>query len=103
MGSIIPAYGLESRTVSTAPSPSDSMTTDLPPGSVVGEYVIQRKLKAGGMGTVYEAVHRVIHKRAAVKVLKRELCENGEALHRFVQEARAVNQIDHPNIVDVFV
>jgi serine/threonine-protein kinase len=68
----------------------------------VGEYRIERKLKQGGMGTVYEAVHQVIDKRAAVKVLKRELCENGEALHRFVQEARAVNQINHPNIVDVF-
>ncbi len=75
---------------------------DLPPGAIVGEYRIERKLKQGGMGTVYEAVHTLIQKRAAVKVLKRELCENDEALHRFVQEARAVNQINHQNIVDVF-
>jgi serine/threonine-protein kinase len=75
---------------------------DLPAGTIVGEYRIERKLKQGGMGTVYAAVHQLINKRAAVKVLKHELCENGEALHRFVQEARAVNQINHPNIVDVF-
>jgi serine/threonine-protein kinase len=75
---------------------------DLPAGAIVGEYRIERKLKQGGMGTVYAAVHQKIDKRAAVKVLKRELCENDDALRRFVQEARAVNQINHPNIVDVF-
>jgi serine/threonine-protein kinase len=89
--------------VETSPTPTAQFPqADLPRGAVVGEYRIERKLKQGGMGTVYEAVHQVIDKRAAVKVLKRELCENGEALHRFVQEARAVNQINHPNIVDVF-
>ncbi len=89
--------------VQTAPGESGSLpAVDLPEGSIVGEYRIERKLKHGGMGTVYEAVHQVINKRVAVKVLKRELCENGDALHRFVQEARAVNQINHPNIVDVF-
>ncbi|HSN31026.1 MAG TPA: protein kinase [Kofleriaceae bacterium] len=80
----------------------DETAADLAPGAVVGEYLIERKLKQGGMGTVYEAVHQVIHKRAAVKVLKRELCENEETVHRFLQEARAVNRIGHPNIVDVF-
>jgi serine/threonine protein kinase len=80
----------------------EQVAVDLPPGAIVGEYRIEKKLKQGGMGTVYEAVHQMINKRAAVKVLKPELCENDEALHRFVQEARAVNQINHPNIVDVF-
>ncbi len=89
--------------VQTRPGTTGSQpAVDLPEGSIVGEYRIERKLKHGGMGTVYEAVHQMINKRAAVKVLKRELCENDEALHRFVQEARAVNQINHPNIVDVF-
>jgi len=58
--------------VETSPTATHSLPqADLPPGAVVGEYRIERKLKQGGMGTVYEAVHQVIDKRAAVKVLKR--------------------------------
>src|SRR5690242_16899486 len=54
------------------------------------------------MGTVYSATHPVIGKRAAIKVLRAELSTNPAAVERFVMEARAVNQIGHPNIVDIF-
>ena len=76
--------------------------TDLAPGTAAGDYVIERQLGHGGMGTVYQAIHPVIDKRVAIKVLHHELCANSEAVARFVQEARAVNRIGHPNIVDVF-
>lgn len=75
---------------------------ELAPGTVVGEFCIERKLGQGGMGTVYGAVHPVIGKRGAIKVLLEELCRDQKQVERFVQEARAVNQIAHPNIVDVF-
>ncbi len=68
-------------------------------GTVLGEYRIEGLIAEGGMGSVYYATHPVIGKSAAVKVM-RDL-EPG-ALKRFVQEARAVNQISHPNIVDIF-
>src|SRR5688572_9683158 len=71
-------------------------------GSVVGEYKIEQLVGEGGMGQVYGAIHPVIGKRAAIKVLRRELCADPETIQRFVMEARAVNQIGHPNIVDVF-
>jgi serine/threonine-protein kinase len=71
-------------------------------GAVVGDYRIEGLVGQGGMGQVYGAVHPVIGKRAAVKVLRRELCTDPEVIERFVLEARAVNQIGHPNIVDVF-
>jgi serine/threonine-protein kinase len=77
-------------------------TTELVAGTMVGEYRIEGELGSGGMGRVYSAVHPVIAKRAAVKVLHPELSVNKEAVERFVQEARAVNQIGHHNIVDVF-
>ena len=76
--------------------------TALVPGMMVGEYRVESKLGEGGMGAVYGAIHPLIGKRAAIKVLKRELCSNPEAVERFVLEARSVNQIGHPNIVDIF-
>ncbi len=74
----------------------------LEPGSEVGGYVIDGVLGQGGMGMVYSATHPVIGKRAAIKVLKPELSTSPAAVERFVMEARAVNQIGHPNIVDIF-
>jgi len=75
---------------------------DFAPGTMVGEYEIEGELGRGGMGAVYSAIHPVIAKRAAIKALHRELSMNTEAVERFVQEARSVNQIGHPNIVDIF-
>ena len=77
-------------------------TFDLMPGMMVGEYRIEGPLGSGGMGRVYAAIHPVIAKRAAIKVLHPELSVNREAIDRFIQEARSVNQIGHPNIVDIF-
>jgi serine/threonine protein kinase len=75
---------------------------ELTTGAHVGEYVIERKLGQGGMGSVYAAVHEIIDKRVAIKILRREVSDNEEIVARFVGEARAVNRIRHPNIVDVF-
>jgi len=80
----------------------DAKASDLTPGTMVGEYRIEGELGAGGMGKVYSAMHPVIAKRAAIKVLHPELSVNTEAVERFIQEARSVNQIGHPNIVDIF-
>src|SRR5688500_17112435 len=54
------------------------------------------------MGVVFSATHPMIGKRAAIKVLKQSLSNNPVTVERFIQEARAVNQIGHPNIVDIF-
>jgi serine/threonine-protein kinase len=75
---------------------------DLQEGSPVGEYEIQAQIGEGAMGTVYSAVHPLIGKMVAIKVLKPELCANQASIDRFVHEAQAVNRIGHPNIVDVF-
>jgi serine/threonine protein kinase len=74
----------------------------LPPGTAVGEYLVEGVIGQGGMGTVYAAHHPVIGKKAAIKVISPELSANRSAVERFVLEARAVNQIGDPNIVDVF-
>lgn len=78
------------------------LTDVLAPGTRAGEYVLGALLGQGGFGQVYEAVHPVIGKRAAVKVLARELADSREQAARFVNEARAVNAVRHRNVVDVF-
>ena len=75
---------------------------ELEQGTALGEYRIQGKLGEGGMGTVFSALHPMIGKRAAIKVLKRQFCDDPVLIERFVDEARIVNQIGHPNIVDIF-
>ncbi len=71
-------------------------------GTEVGGYVIDGELGRGGMGVVYSAAHPVIGKRAAIKILRPDVSRSPIAVERFIQEARAVNQIGHPNIVDIF-
>jgi len=74
----------------------------LPEGTDVQGYVIDGILGKGGMGVVYSATHKVIGKRAAIKVLRAEVSQNPITVERFIQEARAVNLIGHPNIIDIF-
>jgi len=74
----------------------------LKPGTLCGAYVLKKELASGGGGTVYEASHRILGRKAAVKVLRRQLASSPQMVARFVQEARAVNMIKHPSIVDIF-
>jgi len=78
------------------------MDPGLVPGTMVGEYRVEQLVGEGGMGQVYGAIHPLIGKRAAIKVLLPEICRNRSMVERFLMEARSVNQIGHPNIVDVF-
>jgi len=74
---------------------------ELAPGTVVGEYRIEAVAGRGGFGTVYRAVHPLIGKQVAIKVLAPKLATDPAMLSRFVAEARAVNVIRHPNIIDI--
>ncbi len=85
-----------------APASSGEEDENIPAGTTVGEYVIDKKLGEGGFGAVYRATHPLIGKTAAVKVLNRAFSANAQIVARFVSEARAVNQIRHRNIVDIF-
>lgn len=75
---------------------------DLEPGDEVGEYEIVEKIGVGGFGTVYRARQPLIGKEVAIKLLSREYSSNPQMVSRFIEEARAVNQIRHRNIIDIF-
>ncbi len=70
-------------------------------GTVVGNYQVLAKVGEGAMGSVFSAHHPRIGKKVALKVIHAELAGNEEMLGRFFQEARAVTQIGHENIVEV--
>jgi serine/threonine-protein kinase len=87
---------------SIAPTLPTSLDADLEPGQEVGEYTIDSKLGQGAFGTVYKAQHPLIGKVVAIKVLATKLSVDPEMVSRFIAEARAVNQIRHRNIIDIF-
>jgi len=74
---------------------------ELAVGDRIGAYVVTGLVGRGGCAIVYSAEHLVLGRRVAVKVLRAELAARREMIERFVQEARAINLIGHPNIVDV--
>jgi len=74
---------------------------DLLIGQTIGNYLVTQKLGEGGMGSVYLAEHPTIGKKVALKVLHSEFSTNQEVAARFFNEAKAVNDIGHPNIVDI--
>jgi hypothetical protein len=97
--------GHASAAIMTTPSDPRALGADdrdLQPGQVVGDYVVEQKLGEGGFGTVFKAAHPLIGKVVAIKVLNRQYSAQPEMVSRFVAEARAVNQIRHRHIIDIF-
>ncbi|MCY1043102.1 serine/threonine-protein kinase [Corallococcus sp. bb12-1] len=70
-------------------------------GQRLGDFVIQERIGEGGMGVVYRAEHPLIGKQAAIKVMRLDLASPQQA-RRLLVEARAVNAIRHPGIIDIF-
>jgi len=73
----------------------------LVPGTKLGPYEIQTPLGAGGMGEVYRATDMKLGRDVALKVLPAEMAHDPERLARFRREAKALAQLDHPNIVTI--
>jgi len=70
-------------------------------GRHINNYEVVSLLGEGGMGTVYLALHPIMGRKAAIKVLKPELARDESLVTRFFNEARAANAIRHPNIIDI--
>jgi eukaryotic-like serine/threonine-protein kinase len=68
---------------------------------LAAKYRVERVLGEGGMGYVVAAIHEQLHQRVAVKFLAPELCENQDAAHRFLREARAAVRIQSEHVARV--
>ena len=73
-----------------------------PPTQVAGRYVIERRLGAGGMSTVFKANDAVLERPVAVKLLAEHLADDEAFVARFRREALSAARLQHPNIVQVF-
>src|SRR5690606_20105598 len=67
-----------------------------------GRYLIQDLLGQGGMSAVYKAMDQNLNRIVAVKLIHPHLSVDPEFVRRFEEEARAVAQLRHPNIIQVF-
>lgn len=71
----------------------------------LGKYEILRELGRGAMGVVYEAFDPSIERTVALKTIRRDQLEGGEAadvITRFQREAKAAGRLNHPNIVSIY-
>jgi eukaryotic-like serine/threonine-protein kinase len=71
-------------------------------GTTIGNYRLTDIVGRGGMGTVFAAEHVYLGKRVAMKILHERWAKRGDAVGRFLREARAASSINHTNIVNVF-
>ena len=75
---------------------------ELGPDSIVGSYRIVKEIGRGGMGIVYEAAHTILPRRAAIKVMHKDLRRQPGMASRMVQEAAILEEVRHPGIVRVY-
>jgi serine/threonine-protein kinase len=69
--------------------------------TLAARYRLVRRLGSGAMAVVYLARHVMIERMSAIKILRQDLGMNVSHRERFLREARAVNRINHPNIVEI--
>jgi serine/threonine protein kinase len=78
--------------------PTDGEGTELPPGTLIGRWVVDGVLGRGGMGVVYRVHHLDLETSAAIKVLS---AADHETHRRLRREGRIQANLRHPNIVHV--
>ncbi len=75
------------------------METTLP--EYIGPYRIIQKLGEGGMGAVFQAIQTPIERTVALKTLHLSHAGNKSMVARFLNEAKTLGKLQHPNVVQV--
>lgn len=86
---------------SKASAIKDNRSVDPRIGRLLDRYLLAGKLGEGGMGTVYVGIQKPLFREVAIKLISGwDLSRN--AVGRFEREARAISNLDHPNIVKIY-
>ena len=71
-------------------------------GQAIGSYVVGAQIGAGGMGVVYRARDSRLDRDVALKFLSEAYGRTGPQVEAFLQEARAISRLNHPNIATIY-
>jgi serine/threonine-protein kinase len=71
-------------------------------GETIGHYRVKSRLAMGGMSTIFRAIHEHIGREAAIKVMRSQFIHNADVRRRFLNEARVVNRVRHPGLVEIY-
>jgi tetratricopeptide (TPR) repeat protein len=89
------------RDTASSPLRDSTRPSDAPPPLVGGSYRVSHRIGTGGMGHVLEAQDVRLDRRVAIKQMREEISSNPKERARFLQEARTVASLKHPNIVEI--
>ncbi len=71
-------------------------------GDIVGNYRLESMVAEGGMGRIFQATHLTLGRRVAIKFLLPEHAARADLVQRFFNEARSVNAVRHPHILEIY-
>ncbi|GAC1651430.1 MAG: hypothetical protein NVS4B3_12090 [Gemmatimonadaceae bacterium] len=80
----------------------DELSEDVRTARHLGQYVLQRVLGEGGMGSVYLAEHQFLRRPCAVKLIRPEQANDEATRARFEREVQSAAALTHPNTVQIF-
>jgi serine/threonine protein kinase len=81
---------------------ADQLLAGLSRGFLLGPYRILDQLGKGGMAYVFKAIHTIMERVVAIKVLRPDVQPPHQARHLFRWEARALAMLEHPNILRAY-
>jgi Tol biopolymer transport system component/predicted Ser/Thr protein kinase len=82
-------------------TPVSNLSAMLEADQQIGRYRISAAIGAGGMGEVYLAKDEELERSVALKILPSDISDDAERVQRFIQEAKVVSALNHPNILTI--
>lgn len=79
-----------------------SLVTQIPPGTLLGSYVVEKGIGIGAFATVYAATDTRLNRKVAMKLLLQSSDAHPESRLRMQREAKAIASVSHPCIVPIF-